>query len=94
MARHRTPSIAFERQVAQDYLAGKTLHSLARRHDLPLQIVPTRPSPLAARTKLICETRVRYGYRRAGVLLRREGWHVNQKRIRRIYNDFRFAAPE
>jgi len=34
MARHRTHSIEFKRQVAQDYLAGETLHSLARRHDL------------------------------------------------------------
>lgn len=44
-------------------------------------------APLAARIKTICETRVRYGYRRVDVLLRREGWHVNQKRIRRIYNE-------
>jgi hypothetical protein len=43
--------------------------------------VPTGPAPLAARIKAICETR--YGYRRVDVLLRREGWHVNQKRIRR-----------
>ena len=43
-------------------------------------------APLAARIKTICETRVRYGYRRAQVLLRREGWAINQKRTRRIYN--------
>lgn len=47
-------------------------------------------APLAARIKAICETRVRYGYRRVDVLLRREGWHVNQKRIRRIYNELGF----
>jgi transposase InsO family protein len=41
----------------------------------------------AGPTKAICETRIRYGYRRVDVLLRREGWHVNQKRIRRIYNE-------
>ena len=34
MARHRTHSIAFKRQVVQEYLAGETLHGLARRHDL------------------------------------------------------------
>ena len=35
----------------------------------------------------ICEiaaTRVRYGYLRIHVLLRREGWHVNHKRVHRI----------
>jgi putative transposase len=31
--------------------------------------------------KEIAATRVRYGYRRIHVLVRREGWHVNAKRI-------------
>ena len=39
------------------------------------------------RIKEICETRVRYGYRRVHVLLRREGWMINMKRTRRIYAD-------
>ena len=34
MVRHRTHSIEFKRQVVQEYLAGETLHSLGRRHDL------------------------------------------------------------
>lgn len=42
---------------------------------------------LKLRIKEICETRVRFGYRRVHVLLRREGWLVNQKRIRRLYNE-------
>lgn len=41
---------------------------------------------IEARIREICETRVRYGYRRVHVLLRREGWEVNVKRTRRIYN--------
>ena len=39
MAKHRTHSIDFKRQVAQDYLAGETLHSLARRHDLSRNLI-------------------------------------------------------
>ena len=39
MARHRTHSIEFTRQLAQDYLAGETLHSLARRHDLSRSLI-------------------------------------------------------
>jgi putative transposase len=39
------------------------------------------------RIKEICQTRVRYGYRRVHVLLRREGWLINQKRTRRIYRE-------
>ena len=42
---------------------------------------------LKQRIKDICQTRVRYGYRRVHVLLRREGWHINQKRTRRIYRE-------
>ena len=39
MARHRTHSIEFKRQVAQDYMAGETLHSLAQRHDLSRNLI-------------------------------------------------------
>ena len=40
---------------------------------------------LTRRIKEIAETRVRYGYRRIHVLLQREGWTVNAKRIYRLY---------
>ncbi len=36
---HRTHSIAFKRQVVQEYLAGETLHGLARRHDLSRTLI-------------------------------------------------------
>lgn len=42
---------------------------------------------IEARIREICETRVRYGYRRVHVLLRREGWEINMKRTHRIYNE-------
>lgn len=35
----------------------------------------------------MASTRVRYGYRRIHVLLRREGWQINHKRTRRIYRE-------
>ena len=34
MAKHRTYSIEFKRQVAQEFLAGETLYGLAKRHDI------------------------------------------------------------
>ena len=34
MARHRSYSIEFKRQVAQVYLGGESLNGLARRHDV------------------------------------------------------------
>ena len=36
---HRTHSIAFKRQVVEEYLAGETLHGLARRHDLSRTLI-------------------------------------------------------
>jgi putative transposase len=42
---------------------------------------------LEQRIKEICQTRVRYGYRRIHVLLRREGWRHGQKKTRRIYRE-------
>lgn len=43
-------------------------------------------APLRKRIREIAETRVRYGYRRIHIVLRREGWPVNVKRVRRLYN--------
>jgi transposase len=39
MAKHRTRSIEFKRQVAQDFIAGETLHSLAKRHDISRNLI-------------------------------------------------------
>lgn len=42
---------------------------------------------LTKRMQEIAETRVRYGYRRIHVLLRREGWDVNAKLVYRVYEE-------
>jgi putative transposase len=42
---------------------------------------------LEAKIKELCQTRVRYGYRRVHVLLRREGWMINKKKTLRIYRE-------
>ena len=42
---------------------------------------------LKKRSKEIAETRVRYGYRRIHVFLRREGWAINAKRVYRLYHE-------
>jgi len=47
----------------------------------------TDQAAVERRIKEIAETRVRYGYRRVHVLLRREGWVINMKKTRRIYNE-------
>ena len=39
MTKHRSHSIAFKRQVAQEFIAGETLHALAKRHDISRQLI-------------------------------------------------------
>ena len=39
MAKHRSHSIKFKRQVAQEFLAGETLHRLAKRYDLSRTLI-------------------------------------------------------
>ena len=39
MAKHRTHSIEFKREVARDFLAGETLHGLAKRNDISRNLI-------------------------------------------------------
>jgi len=47
--------------------------------------VPDAQAALRLRIKELAAARVRYGYKRIHVLLRREGWRVNHKRVYRLY---------
>lgn len=48
---------------------------------------PKKDDQLALRLRIkeIAAIRVRYGYQRIYVLLRREGWQINHKRVHRLY---------
>ena len=62
-------------------------HAVCSSSIAPLTITRSRrpdQAGLEAGVKEICATRVRYGYRRVHVLLRREGWDVNIKRTHGI----------
>ncbi len=39
MTKHRSHSIEFKRQVAQESLGGETLHGLAKRHDISRNLI-------------------------------------------------------
>lgn len=39
MTKHRSHSIEFKRQVAQEFIGGETLHALAKRHDISRQLI-------------------------------------------------------
>jgi putative transposase len=57
------------------------------RSTVQYKSVKTDVPALRARINEIARTRVRYGYPRIHVLLRREGWVVNRKRVYRIYRE-------
>ena len=39
MAKHRTYSMDFKRQVALEFLGGETLHGLGKRHDVSRNLI-------------------------------------------------------
>ena len=59
-------------------MAWSTMRYRSRR---PLQ------EALRGRLRQLAAIYVRYGYRRLTVLLRREGWAVNAKRVYRLYDE-------
>ena len=60
---------------------------VVNRSTVQYKSVKTDVPALRARINEIAATRVRYGYPRIHVLLRREGWLVNRKRVYRIYRE-------
>ena len=39
MTKHRSHSAAFKRQVAEEFIAGETLHALSKQHDISRQLI-------------------------------------------------------
>lgn len=68
-----------ERRACRASGFGRASHRYKSRRDPQVA--------LRMRLKELAETRVRFGYRRLHVLLRREGWQVNHKTVYRLYSD-------
>ena len=62
-------------------IAGVPRSTITYRSRRPTQ------APLRRRIKELAEARVSYGYRQIHVLLRREGWPINHKRVYRLYSE-------
>src|SRR5690606_24623353 len=77
-------------QVRETWKASVRRACDVLRTDRSLYTYKSRRGDQAAlkqRIKEICQTRVRYGYRRVHVLLVREGWPINIKRTYKLYNE-------
>ena len=68
-----------ERRACRAMGFGRASHRYRSRRDPAVE--------LRMRLKELAECRVRYGYRRLHVLLQREGWRVNHKRLYRLYSE-------
>jgi putative transposase len=60
---------------------------LVQRSSLRYESHRDQQEPLRMRLWELAASRVRFGYRRLTVLLKREGWPVNAKRIYRLYTE-------
>ena len=58
---------------------------VAPRASCRYRSVADEQAALRMRLKELAAVRVSYGYERLHVLLKREGWHVNHKRVYRLY---------
>lgn len=79
------------------------VYGLSQRHAARLIPVPRmtlryehhreRHKALRVRLQELAGSRVRYGYRRLAILLQREGWEVNAKRVYRMYAEEGLKVP-
>lgn len=68
-----------ERRACNASGFGRASHRYSSRRDPSVE--------LRLRLKELAEARVRYGYRRLHILLQREGWRANHKKIYRLYSE-------
>lgn len=85
--------------AAKKQVAGyiQEQHQLSKRRACALVGIPTctvryqsrnaDEAPVRDRLKALAQERPRFGYRRLGVLLRREGHQINLKRVLRLYRE-------
>lgn len=66
-----------ERQICRAFRFART--------SIRYQSIAPDQAPLRSRIRELAAARPRYGYQRIYILLRREGWKVNHKRVLRLY---------
>jgi putative transposase len=62
------------------------------RSTCPYPAKPAGDNELAKRLRELAAKRPRFGYRRLLILLQREGWRVNHKRVYRVYREHNLAV--
>lgn len=89
MSRPAAKSQAVQQMQEQHGLSQRRACNLAGVPPCSVRYKSRRPddAPVRARLRELAKERPRFGYRRLGVLLRREGWIINSKRVLRLYRE-------
>lgn len=64
VARHRRHGIEFKREVAQEFIAGETLHGPAKRHDVSRNLIRIWAHKYTAAHNMLCPALSGYAGRR------------------------------
>jgi putative transposase len=74
-------------QQAHDLAERRSCHALGFARSSQRYVSLRDDAPLRQRLRELAAERRRFGYRRLHILLRREGWAINHKKLYRIYKE-------
>jgi putative transposase len=94
-AAQRRQAVGFlqERFGVSERRACRVLGQQRSAQRLPLKRATEEEKRLVARMLELVRKHPRFGYRRIGALLRREGWRVNRKRVYRLWRQQGLKVP-
>jgi putative transposase len=92
--RRRAVSVLVERFGVSERRACRLLGQHRSTQRRPPRPVPEAEDKLRARLREIARSHPRWGFKSAHVIVRREGWHVNRKRIQRLWREEGLKRPQ
>jgi putative transposase len=92
--RRRAVVVLVERFGVSERRACRLLGQHRSTQRRPPRPVPEAEDKLRARLREIARLHPRWGFKSAHVIVRREGWHVNRKRIQRLWREEGLKRPQ
>ncbi len=92
--RRRAVVVLVERFGVSERRACRLLGQHRSTQRRPARPVPEAEDKLRARLREIARVHPRWGFKSAHVIVRREGWHVNRKRIQRLWREEGLKRPQ
>lgn len=92
--RRRAVVVLVERFGVSERRACRLLGQHRSTQRRPPRPVPEAEDKLRTRLRELARTHPRWGFKSAHVIVRREGWHVNRKRIQRLWREEGLKRPQ